>query len=244
MPGGPLIGIAGSSYVVRRPWGELGVHGIPRSYVEHVARAGGRPVVVPPGGGHEVLDALDGLVLAGGGDVDPTLYGGPPGCARDVDRTRDEAEVALVRTAREIGLPTLGVCRGAQVFAVADGGTLVPDLGPDRPHILPNAAHPVTTLPGSACARLLAAHPVVNSLHHQAIGHAGSGWRTTVWADDGVVEAVEWNDLREWPAIGVQWHPELDATGARLFGWLVGQSAHHRAGRCVVRIDASRPPFA
>src|SRR3954452_8721465 len=117
--GGPLIGIAGAAYVVARPWGQLPVHGIPQPYVDQVVRAGGRPVVLPPGG-QDVLDALDGLVLAGGGDLDPSLYGGPPGAAHDVDRSRDESEIALVRRARDLHLPTLGVCRGAQVFAVAD----------------------------------------------------------------------------------------------------------------------------
>ena len=219
--GGPLIGIAGSSYVVRRPWGDLPVHGIPTSYAEQVAAAGGRPVLLPPGTGQHVLDVLDGLVLAGGGDLDPALYGGPAVAAHDVDLARDLAEIGLTRLARERGLPTLGVCRGAQVFAVADGGTLVPDLGPDRPHILPRGAHPITTLPGSVCARLLADQRDVSSLHHQAIDRAGDGWRTVVWADDGVVEGIEWHDPEEWPALGVQWHPELDATGASLFGWLV-----------------------
>ncbi len=228
MSSGPLIGIAGSSYVVRRPWGELPVHGIPRSYVEQVIVAGGRALLLPPGTGHHVLDALDGLVLAGGGDLDPTLYGEGAGTARDVDRLRDVAEIDLVRLARELRLPTLGVCRGAQVCAVADGGTLLPDLGPDLPHILPGGRHPVTMQPGSRCAHLLAAYPAVSSLHHQAIERAGGGWRTVVWADDGVIEAVEWNNPEEWPCIGVQWHPELDETGPTLFGWLVEQAARHR----------------
>lgn len=220
----PVIGIAGASYAVTRPFGQLAVHGIPQSYVDQVIDAGGRPVLLPPGTGHLTLDVLDGLVLAGGGDLDPTLYGGPADSARDVDRDRDEAEIALARRARDLRLPTLGVCRGAQIFAVADGGSLVPDLGADQPHIRPGGAHPITALPGSTCASLLTRHREASSLHHQAIDRCGPGWRTVGWADDGVVEAIEWHDQDHWPALGVQWHPEMDATGPALFGWLVSQA--------------------
>lgn len=224
----PVIGIAAASYVVARPWGNLPVHGIPQRYAERVVTAGGRPVVLPPGSGHDVLDLLDGLVLAGGGDVDPTLYGPADHRAREVDPARDEAEMRLVRHARAAGVPVLGVCRGAQVLVVADGGSLEPDLG--SRHLLPGGSHDVTTSPGSICARLLGRRPQVSSLHHQAIGATGAGWRVTARADDGVVEAVEW-DASSWPALGVQWHPELDHTGTTLFGWLVDEAA--RTGRLV-----------
>jgi len=215
----PVIGIAGSSYTVTRPFGQLAVHGIPRSYVEHVAAAGGRPVLLPPGTGHLAIDVLDGLVLAGGGDLDPALYGADV-VARDVDRERDDAELHLTRAARDAGLPTLGVCRGAQVFAVVDGGTLVTDV----PHVLPGSVHPITTSPGSVCRDLLGPHPAVNSFHHQSVASTGPGWRVTSTADDGVVESVEWAGS-DWAALGVQWHPEMDATGPSLFGWLVSQAA-------------------
>jgi len=205
---GPLVGIAGAAYVVAKPFGDLAVHGIPRRYLDHVLAAGGRPVILPPGPSDEVLGVLHGLVLAGGGDLDPALYDRVDVQGLEVDRERDDAEITLARRARAAGLPVLGVCRGAQILTVADGGTLVP------------GSHPLTTQPGSVCARLLGPRPEVNSLHHQAIDRAGSGWRATAWADDGVVEAVEWEGS-EWNALGVQWHPELDLTGATLFGWLV-----------------------
>ncbi len=242
MQAGPVIGIAGASYVVARPFGELAVNGIPRRYVEHVATAGGRPVVLPPGFGHEVIELLDGLVLAGGGDLDPALYDRAGAPAREVDRVRDDAEIELVRQAREAGLPTLGVCRGAQVLTVADGGTLVPDLGPGQPHVLPEGTHPLRTLPGSFCAGLLGPRPFVNSLHHQAVDRLGAGWRATAWADDGIVEAVEWIDSEHpWLAVGVQWHPEMDPSGPALFGWLVRVAGEHAraAGRDVTRPGGS-----
>ena len=230
MSAGPVIGIAGASYTVVRPFGELGVHGIPRSYVEHVCVAGGRPVIIPPRHGNEILDVLDGLVLAGGGDLDPRLYGADGARVLDVDRDRDAAEITLARQAREAGLPVLGICRGAQLLTVADGGTLVPDLGPDRPHVLVPGSHRITTLAGSVCAGLLGRRPEVNSLHHQAIDRTGAGWHVTARADDGVVEAVEWSNVRDWAAVGVQWHPELDHTGAVLFRWLVGKARSRVAG--------------
>jgi len=215
---GPLIGIAAASYAVSRPFGRLAVHGIPQSYVEHVMAVGGRPVLLPPGAGHLALDVLDGLVLAGGGDLDPALYGADT-AARDVDRERDDAEIHLVRAARQVGTPTLGVCRGAQVFAVMDGGTLAADV----PHVCPGEGHPISTATGSVCRELLGTRTTVSSLHHQAVACTGAGWRVTSTADDGVVEAVEWEGS-SWAAVGVQWHPEMDATGPALFGWLVARA--------------------
>jgi putative glutamine amidotransferase len=177
-------------------------------------------VVIPPGAGLHLLDVLNGLVLAGGGDLDPALYGRTDVAARDVDLERDATELALARAARNALLPVLGVCRGAQVFAVMDGGTLVPDLG--ERHVIPpgTGTHAVRTTPGSLARRLLGARAEVGSLHHQSVRSAGPGWVVTARTDDGVVEALEWT-ASEWPALGVQWHPELDHTGPRVFGWLV-----------------------
>ena len=217
MAPGPVIGIAAASYAVPRPFGDLPVHGISRWYAAHVLAAGGRPLLIPPGAGVDLLDVLDGLVLAGGVDLDPTLYGAPPGTA-EVDRARDEAELALARTARDVGVPTLGVCRGAQLFAALDGGALDTEVE----HVLPTTGHAISTVPGSACASLLGPRAQVSSLHHQAVASLGPGWQVTATADDGVVEAVEWTGA--WPALGVQWHPELDATGPVVFGWLVEQA--------------------
>jgi putative glutamine amidotransferase len=232
--GGPLIGIAGASYAVTRPFGRLAVHGIPQSYVEHVTDAGGRAVLLPPGAGHLALDVLDGLVLAGGGDLDPSLYGADT-VARDVDRERDDAEVHLVRAARDAGVPTLGVCRGAQVFAVMDGGTLLAEV----PHVRPGVGHPISTAPGSVCGELLGARADVSSLHHQAIADTGPGWRVTSSADDGVIEAVEWEGST-WEAVGVQWHPEMDVTGPAFFGWLVSRAAAGRRGSSALPVSLLR----
>jgi len=200
----PLIGIAAAGYAVPRPWGDMPVVGTPLPYVEQVRDAGGRAVLLPPGHGVDVLDAVDAVVLAGGDDVGD-------------DPARDEAEVALAHAARDSAVPLLGVCRGLQVLMVGDGGSLLPEV----PHRLPGGTHPLTVTPGSRLAGLLGEAPSVNSLHHQAADRIGAGWLVTALAHDGVVEGVEWAGPEPWQALAVQWHPEMDPSGAALFGWLV-----------------------
>ncbi|KRA30065.1 MULTISPECIES: gamma-glutamyl-gamma-aminobutyrate hydrolase family protein [unclassified Nocardioides] len=218
----PLIGIVGHGYDVPKPFGALPVHGTPQWFATAITAAGGRPVIVPPGAGTDLLDVLDGLVLTGGGDVDPARYGGPPGSAVDVDPARDQDEIELVRAAAVAGVPLLGVCRGLQVLAVAFGGSLRSGIG----HEHPGDGHPVTTTSGSLARALLGERPTTSALHHQAVDDPGPAWRATAWTDDGVIEAIE-PMTGEWSALGVQWHPELawnewptDPTGPAIFGWL------------------------
>lgn len=222
----PVVGIVGHDYVVPKFFGDLPVSGIPRSYVDAVAAAGGRPVLLPSAHAVGLLDTVDALVLAGGGDLSPSLWGGPsavPGPDGSLPDLRlDRAEVAVARAAHAAGVPLLGVCRGLQVLVVAFGGTLVPELG--MAHVLPVGAHPLRTAPGSHAERLVGEGPV-SSLHHQSVADPGPCWRPTAWAADGVVEAVEWAGAGDWPVLGVQWHPELDATAAALFGWLAEASS-------------------
>ncbi|MGW1345391.1 gamma-glutamyl-gamma-aminobutyrate hydrolase family protein [Kribbella sp. NPDC002412] len=216
---GPVIGIAGSRYVVPRFWGELPVVGAPTSYANAVLAAGGLPILLVDRCATASLDLVDALILTGGGDVDPTWYGGDPATARDVDRGRDEAEFALVRAAAEAAIPLLGVCRGMQVLSIAFGGTLTPDLG--MTHVRLTTGHPVQTQPGSLLNHLLGPTAHVTSLHHQSIADPGSPWTITATANDGTPEAIEWRGPTRWQALGVQWHPELtDPTGPALFGWL------------------------
>jgi putative glutamine amidotransferase len=225
----PVVGIVGHGYVVPKFFGDLAVTGTPDKYVERVAAAGGRPVVLPGASAVGLLDVVDALMLTGGGDVDPARYGGPPEVGIDVDPARDDAEIALVLTAARAGVPLLGVCRGLQVLVTAFGGTLTGDLG--MSHVLPGVGHPVATEPGSLARRVLGERPDVSSVHHQAVAEPGPCWRPTAWADDGVVEAVEWTAADAWPVLGVQWHPEMEGeTGTALFQWLVGE-AGRRCGR-------------
>jgi putative glutamine amidotransferase len=233
----PVVGIVGHRYAVSRPHVVLDVTGTPHAYADRVATAGGRPVVLPAGRAVDLLDLVDALVLTGGGDVDARLYRGDPATALDVDRARDDDEVALVRAAAAVGVPLLGVCRGLQVMTVAFGGTLTGHLG--DAHRLPGSGHRVRSVPGSLTASILGREVATTSLHHQAVDDPGPSWRVTARAEDGVAEAVEWTGPGSWDALGVQWHPEIpdDATGERLFGWLVGAAGpkfswakHRRTG--------------
>jgi putative glutamine amidotransferase len=217
-----VVGVVGHAHRVPKPFGELSVTGSPTWYVDGLVAVGARAVLLPGPDARDLLDVVDALILTGGGDVDPALSGAQPDSCSDVDRTRDTAEIALVRGAAEAGVPLLGVCRGLQVLAVAFGGTLAGGV----PHVRPYDGHEVTTAAGSLLNDLVGPRVHTSALHRQAVGDPGSRWRPTAWADDGTVEAVEWTG-DDWPALGVQWHPELawgddldDPTGSALFGWL------------------------
>lgn len=207
-----------------------------RRYIDGVVAAGGLPVVLPAlprSSALAALDDLDGLLLTGGGDVDPARYGqvaapecGPP------DGARDAWELALVEAALDHEIPILGICRGAQVLNVAFGGALIQHL-PERDHgghddvgRAADEVHQVTVASGSRLARVLGAEEIgANTLHHQAIDPAriGSGLVAVGTAEDGVVEAVEPDDLEQL-VLGVQWHPELmldRRPHQALFDWLV-----------------------
>jgi putative glutamine amidotransferase len=193
------------------------------AYSDRVAQAGGFPLIVPrPPAGRvdelaaQVLELADGLLLSGGGDVDPASYGHPSESVQDADPAADTWEIALVRAAHERRLPALGVCRGAQVMAVAFGGglaqqlaaeTLHQDLAAMTPQQILAERHEVELEPGSAVANLFGGRPVlhVNTIHHHAVADSGA-LAVTARAAGGLVEAVEPTD--GWPALGVQWHPE------------------------------------
>lgn len=218
-----MIGIAGHHQLVPRPFGDLPVHGAAAAYATAVAASGGRPVVVPPGAGRDLLGVLDGVVLTGGDDL-------------GADPRRDADEIALVRAAVRTGVPVLGACRGLQVLAVALGGTLRGGLD----HVHPGTGHDVTTRPGSAVRRMLGWRARTSALHRQAVADPGPHWVATAWAEDGVIEAIEPADPAV-RALGVQWHPELfwnaaphDTTGPAVFAWLTrtaenGSTRGHRS---------------
>ena len=192
-------------------------------YVESVRRAGGEPVEVVPGGEtpEHILARVDGLMLTGGGDVDPTLYGEEPlDTFQAADAGRDAFEIALSRAAVASGIPLLAICRGMQVLNVAMGGTLIQDIPSQVPGALTHAvpeprfhiAHEVWVSKGSTLSKLLAEHMEdgetchVNSRHHQSVKQAAAGFDVTATSPDGVIEAMEM------PAapfcVAVQWHPE------------------------------------
>ncbi len=193
---------------------------LPAVYIEAVRRAGGIPLLIPPG--EPQLDALlaklDGLIISGGGDIDPAHYGsaGHPQVYM-LDAERDASELALVRRVAASDMPALCICRGHQMLNVALGGTLVEHLPdeisgeiehrdePDKP-----TAHALTILPDTNLARLLGAGSVHGvSWHHQAIRTLAPGLVIAARAADGTIEAVE-DPQHPW-LIAVQWHPEMSA---------------------------------
>jgi putative glutamine amidotransferase len=207
-------------------------------YIEAIRRAGGLPVLLPPGEPHwqELFQNLDGLLLAGGGDIDPALYGGVHHPAiYMIDPERDQVELALARNAVAAQLPTLGICRGSQVINVALGGTLIehlPDIVGDAvPHrLVPGqyARHPVTVKPDSRLSTILGqTETVAASSHHQAIRLHAPLLQVVASAADGIIEAVEMTD-HPW-LVAVQWHPEItaadDPAQQRLFDAFVKAAA-------------------
>lgn len=187
-----------------------------------VFRAGGAPVLLPPVGGGELaqawLDRIDALVLTGGGDVNPAMYGGNAHPTMyTLDAERDTSESSLAREALQRDMPILAICRGLQVFNVVMGGTLYPHLpdvfGNQVAHRLPPrepTLHSVRVTPGSKLATALRATEMEGvSWHHQAIRDMAPGLVATAYAPDGVIEGAEAPD-RRW-FVGVQWHPEMSA---------------------------------
>ncbi len=192
-------------------------------YVESIRRAGGEPIEVVPGGEkpEHILARVDGLMLTGGGDVDPTLYGEVPlATFQSAESGRDAFEIALSRAAVASGIPFLAICRGMQVLNVAMGGTLIQDIPSQVPgaleHSVPeprfHIAHEVWVAKGSTLSTLLADHMEdgetchVNSRHHQSVKQAAKGFDVTATSPDGVIEAMEMTGAPF--CVAVQWHPE------------------------------------
>jgi putative glutamine amidotransferase len=217
---------------------------LPCLYVDAVRRAGGVAVLIPPGeeAGKEIFSVVDGVILAGGGDVDPALYGGRKHeTIYSVDAERDKTELALVRHLVESSVPTLGICRGHQVINVALGGTLyehLPDVMGDRVvHRLPPrepTEHSIVVAVESRLASLLGENSfAAASWHHQAIRKLADGLSAVAQAPDGTIEGCE---MRSHPwFFSVQWHPELTAhvspTQQRLFDSLIEACRHRAASR-------------
>jgi putative glutamine amidotransferase len=215
--------------VGREPAERFSIH---RGYVDALVAVGAVPLLVPTGAGEpddallDVVSNADALLVSGGGDVDPTVYGEVPSdLLMHVDRARDRDELASVQAAHAAGRRVLGVCRGAQLLAVGFGGALHQDLraagfqhhwAEDRQY---EPVHAVEPEAGSLAEDVLAGAAKVNSIHHQAVRDPGT-LRATAWSDDGVIEAVEGHGL-----LGIQWHPErllaFDDRHLAAFRWLV-----------------------
>lgn len=208
-------------------------YSIHRGYVDAVVAVGALPVLLAVGPGTDpdpVIEAVGrcaGLILTGGNDVDPHVYGAERGRGeKDTDPDRDAIEVASLHAALAAGRPVLGICRGVQVLAAALGGTLIGDLpaagycGHEDEEREGDPVHAVTADPGSVAALALAGAGRVNSIHHQAVATTGPTLTATAWSGDGVIEAVEAPGV-----LGLQWHPERllasDPRHLSSFEWVV-----------------------
>ena len=234
----PLIGVTGR----RWPATALGTNVPPAmrglrfdlhfsDYPRSIAVAGGIPVELTRDADVEgVIERLDGLVLSGGADLDPALYGQEPEKNLQVPEVdRDEWEMELFRAARKREMPILAICRGLQLVNVAFGGTLVQHVeledGSGHPQWNVDghtATHEVHVTPDTMTASLLPSVWSVNSLHHQTVETVGDGLTVSATAPDGVVEALETPDG---DLLAVQWHPELLAAPDPTFVWLVRQAS-------------------
>lgn len=206
--------------------------GCPASYVRALERAGGLPVLVfpQPGRAADLLARVDGVLLSGGADIAPQLYGqASHETVKATDPQRDAMELELARAARQAGVPMLGICRGCQMLNVAFGGTLLQDV----PSLVPGArthqtreldVHDIRIEPGTMLEQILGLSSLrVNSRHHQAVDRVGAGLRVNCRSEDGVIEGVE--SSQGLPILAVQCHPE-DCLDLRppllgLFRWLV-----------------------
>jgi len=221
--GRPVVGISAAFERARwAVWEDIDVNISQRTYTDRVDEAGGVPLLLPASetgtaDPRAILDRIDGLLLSGGADLDPAVYGADPDPrTTNTRRARDDFELALCRAALERGVPVLGVCRGFQILNVALGGDLVQHLDDAQMHVhTPGlfSDHHVRLEPGSLAARAAGETELaVRSHHHQGIGRLGEGLVATGWADPGgVVESIELAGGAERPGgwvLGILWHTE------------------------------------
>lgn len=236
MRSAPVIGLSAYCEDARWAYWHKPAVLLPVNYAEQVAAAGGIPLLLPPlPGVAGAVDRLDGLLLTGGGDIDPGRYGAEPHPRTTrVSGPRDAAELELLDAAAAAGLPVLGICRGMQLVNVARGGTLRQHLPADAGHFAAPGtfgSHPVRVAAGTRLAGIVGANGSgvdVPTAHHQAIDRIGDGLVAAAWTEDGVIEAVEPSATGESFLLAVQWHPET-GTDPRLIEALVAAASERMA---------------
>jgi putative glutamine amidotransferase len=234
-----MIGISSGRGGVPVTEGKLAAHYVGRGYVRAVVRAGGVPLVLPAIDERTdelvgpMLDAVDGLVLSGGCDLSPSLYGGDDGDALDADPVRDGFELALLDGAIGRGIPVIGICRGMELINVAYGGTLRNGVQhPEAVDVVSDQLGTMRVHDARVDAGTLA-HTVFGEqrveatcVHHQAPDRVGDGLVASIRSGEGDVEGVEDAARR---VLGVIWHPELGLertpTHQRLYDWVVTEAA-------------------
>lgn len=228
----PVIGITVSIDASGRLRPSSEVLFVRRSYARAVTAAGGTPLLVPPDADPgEVVRICDGFVISGGADL-PVSFAAPQASVPNAENAdRIAWDRRLLDGARALGRPLLGVCYGMQLLNLHHGGTLLMDIGSTIPAALDHGGggraseHEVVIAREGALFSTLGPVAEVCSRHHQAVARVARGFRTIATAPDGVVEAIEAeND----PILGVEWHPESDATGAAVYGWLIRRAQERR----------------
>jgi putative glutamine amidotransferase len=219
--------------------------GLNRAYVSALEGAGIVPYITPPlrdaARAGELLEMASGLVLTGGVDIDPAMYGEKPHERTESPlQIRDQWEAALTDAAKEMGIPTLAICRGMQLVNVCMGGTLIQDI-PSSPHFMPHdvderdcRSHEIDVDPDSRLGRILGRERIaVNTMHHQGIKDVAGQLCVTARAADGMIEALEWPG-DDWWMLAVQWHPEEltddpEPWDRKIFGAFAAQVRTHNA---------------
>lgn len=232
--GKPKIGITTWRRDLPNFTGENDLYTLHVEYVKSVTEAGGIPILLPHSSLEDVsvyLDLLDGLIITGGGDVDPSFYGEEnSGLSKGIRVIADEFELALIQQAAKRNLPILGICRGFQISQVAFGGKMMQDIHDAYPlHPRPKNAPEVTESHEVLLEEDSVLHEIygtnrltVNSLHHQSVMTVGEGFKIIGRSPDGIVEAVQ-SDT-QWFAFGTQWHPEkLESEGQKVFDYFVNK---------------------
>lgn len=217
---GPIIGITGNQGQITSDVDtNMKINYSPAGYARAVRRAGGTPVIIPlgqPDTAKNYIDFIDGLLLTGGQDISPLMYGEEPHLSIGLTHPkRDRVESALIREALASQTPILGVCRGMQLVNVVLGGTLIQDLneeaGVSIQHVQRSLSqyptHTISVKSDSYLANILPNNMHINSAHHQAVKSLGKGLKVAAWSSDNVIEAFESDDAHH-HIIGVQWHPE------------------------------------
>ena len=209
----PIIGITCPSRPTKWAKWELDAVVIPTTYHKMVDRCGGIPILIPPGSSVEIIDKIDGLIIAGGPDISPEIYGQENGkFTNETYLEQDISEIALIKSAIEKDLPLLCICRGFQLLCAIHDGVLYQHL-PETNGFEDHGGwdgnvteHGVNIVEGSRLEKIMGNRIIANSTHHQGVKDPGSLKITALSSHDGLIEAVEIEKLTF--CIGVQWHPE------------------------------------
>ena len=220
-----------------------------KGYYQSVLKAGGIPLIIPPfqeiDSLCQILETIDGIIFSGGGDINPLFFGEEPiKELHSITPERDRQELLLARLAYDRQIPMLGICKGIQTINLALGGTVYQDIhtqmegtrikhSQDQDRRYPS--HSVRLMPGSIMQRIFGSTTItVNSFHHQACKEAAPCLNATAISPDGVIEAIESNELKS--VLGVQWHPETYTLRQNndmmpIFHWLIGESAEFKRAK-------------